>query len=178
MIIRMKRNIYLFLAAVLFMGTSADAQMGAAQKMTFDSDTVVVFSAPLQKVWKLVKDPAKWNELSNGYVAGIEGSGDLQSGWERKITFADGRHRTDEVTQYQPEYNFIVSKVKSPLPKGIQDNIYMLSLQGAPGGGTQMKYSIKVDGEEPGKQQLLEALKKEMEVFIRGVGEALDKEKN
>lgn len=50
----------------------------------------------------------------------------------------------------------------------------MFSLQSERGKGTQMKYSIKVDGDDEGKQQLLKALKKEMNYFIQGVKRALD----
>lgn len=171
----MKKKIYFLLLAGLFIIIKgANAQMGAAQKMILDVDTTITFNASLQTVWNLVKDPAKWNEISNGYVTKIETSGDLQSTLVRNITFADGTTRTDEVTQFMPQYNFIVSRVKNPLPQGITENIYMFSLVANPGGGTQMKYSIKVDGDAAGKQQLLEALKKEMNAFIQGVQKGLE----
>lgn len=170
----MKRYFYFLLLVGVFAGKKVDAQMGEAKKMVLDVDTLISFNAPLQTVWKLVKDPAKWNELSNNYVTKIETSGDLESTLVRNITFADGATRTDEVTQFMPQYYFIVNKVSSPLPKGISDNIYMFSLQSEPGKGTQMKYSIKVDGDDEGKQQLLKTLKKEMNYFIQGVKTALD----
>ena len=171
----MKRKISLLLLAGLFIiNECASAQMGEAKKMVLDVDTTVMLNASLSKVWKLIKDPAKWNEISNGYITRIETSGDLQSTLERNITFADGTTRTDEVTQFTPQYYFIVSKVKSPLPKGISENIYMFSLQAEPGAGTRMKYSIKVDGDAEGKQQLLETLKKDMNAFIHGVQKALE----
>ena len=170
----MKQKIYILLLAGLFtISKQTNAQMGAAQKMTLDVDTAVTFNASLQTVWKLVKDPAKWNEISNGYMTKLETSGDLQSTLEMNITFADGTTRVDEVTQFTPQYYFIVNKVKSPLPKGITENIYMFSLVAQQGGGKKMKYSIKVDGAEEGKRQLLEVLKKDMNAFILGIQKVL-----
>ncbi|NML23910.1 hypothetical protein HHL16_23720 [Pseudoflavitalea sp. G-6-1-2] len=154
---------------------TATAQMGEAQKITFDKDTTVNFNVSVDAVWKLVKDPAKWNELSNGHISSISTKGSLETALLRTISFADGTTRTDEVSQFMPEYKFIVNRVVAPLPKGVTENIYMFSLVNEEGKGTQMKYSIKVDGSEPGKQQLLAALIKEMDAFLRGVQQALNK---
>lgn len=163
------------LLVLIVTGSQAKAQMGAAQTMVYDSDTIISFNAPLDKVWNLIKDPSKWNELSNGKITSITTKGNLSTTLHRKMTFADGSTRTDEVSQFMVEQHFIVNKVLGPLPNGITDNMYLFSVKHDPGKGSQMFYGIKVEGDAEGRKALLATLKKEMDDFIAGIQKALEK---
>lgn len=170
----MKKGFQLLMMISFFLaGQNATAQMGAAKTMQFDIDTVVVFKAKVDTVWKLVKDPARWNEISNGFITKIETKGDLQTGLLKTVTFADGRVREDIVKQFQPEHRFIVFEAKSPLPAGVKDNVALLTLKVDPGVGTQMVYKIMVNGSAAGKQELLVAMRDEMRAMIAGMNKAL-----
>ncbi|MBO9631484.1 MAG: hypothetical protein J7578_00095 [Chitinophagaceae bacterium] len=156
-------------------GYQANAQMEAAQKITLDKDTTVYFDVSRETVWKLVKVPANWAEFSKGYINSITVNGDINANMKRTIQFADGSSRVDEISQFTPEYRFIVNRVVSPVPKGVTENFYGFSMEVDPGKGSTMKYMIKVDGDSEGKKVLLATLENEMRIFIAGLKEALSK---
>ena len=143
-------------------------QMGAAQKIIFDIDSTVNFNVPRDGVWELLKEPSQWNEISNGLIAHVVIK-KLPSGMKKEILFADSSLRYDFITQYQPEYRFIVTEVTKPLPVGITQNFFSIIVNAITENTCSFIYRIKVDGDAAAKTQLLAALRKEMCAIIAGM---------
>lgn len=141
------------------------AQMEAAKKMVMDFDTTVTFNVKRSIVWDLFKDPAKWHEVSNGYILSTE----LKNDNERNIIFADGTKRSDLITQNEPQNRFIVVKVISPLKSGISSNLFMFTFSAITENSSSMAYRIQIEGKKADKQELLNALKKELYAYIKGI---------
>ena len=152
------------------------SQMGLAQQIIFDIDSTVTFNAPRDGVWELLKEPSKWNEISNGLIARVVIK-KLPSGMKKEIVFADSSLRYDFITQYQPEYRFIVTEVTKPLPAGITQNFFSIIVNAINENTCSFIYRIKVDGEAIAKSQLLAALRNEMCAIIAGMRLKLPSEK-
>jgi hypothetical protein len=109
---------------VLYLLTSVQAlaQMEAARKIVYDIDTTVKFNVSVPVLWDAIKEPAKWTDVSNGYIRSITVSGSLPN-QIRVVNFADGTTRKDVIAQLQPEHRFIVLKIIDPVSSAIKDNI-------------------------------------------------------
>ena len=96
---------------------------------------------------------------------------------KKEIVFADSSLRYDFITQYQPEYRFIVTEVTKPLPAGITQNFFSIIVNAINENTCSFIYRIKVDGEAIAKSQLLAALRNEMCAIIAGMRLKLPSEK-
>jgi len=146
------------------------AQMEPARRITYDIDTTVKFNVSVSVLWDAIKQPAKWADISNGYIKSISVIGDLPQ-QSRVVTFADGTQRKDIVTQYQPEYRFIVFKITDPISPAIKDNILGFTVATEGKGVSSLHIMTKVEGVEKEKRILLNSLKKEMDEYISGLTE-------
>ncbi|MDI3321179.1 SRPBCC family protein [Pinibacter soli] len=144
------------------------AQMQAAQKTSWDFDTTVKFNKPVPALWDAIKDPAKWATISNGYITSIDAKGEAQN-LKREITFADGSKRKDEVTQYQPEYKFIVLKVTDPVPASITTNTLAFHAATEGEGISSLHIFFRAEGDEAQKAGLISALRKEIANYMEGL---------
>jgi hypothetical protein len=157
----------LFSIALIF-SIQSKAQMEAARKIQYDADTLAKFNVPVSVLWDAIKEPAKWADISNGYIKSITVSEDLV-GKNRMVHFADGTERKDMIAQYQPEYKFIVLKVYEPLPSEIKDNTMAFTAATDGKGFASLHVFIKVDGAEAEKIKMLDMLKKEAYAYIEGL---------
>ncbi|QEC42481.1 hypothetical protein [Pseudobacter ginsenosidimutans] len=158
----------IFLMLMLFTGAKVNAQMTAAQKFHWDADTAAVFSVKSLPVWDLIKETGKWNEISNGYVQSVTVMGDHPN-QTRVVKFADGKERKDLVAQYQPEYKMIVLKLAAPLPAGIKEGVMAFYVTNKEAGGSELRITIVVKGEDVPKAALVEELKQEAAAYLKGV---------
>jgi hypothetical protein len=144
------------------------AQMEAAQKIRWDFDTTVKFNKPVPALWDAIKDPAQWAAISNGYITSIDVKGSTQN-LKREITFADGSKRKDEVTQYQPEYKFIVLKITDPVPASITSNTLAFTAATEGEGVSTLHVFFRADGDEAQKTIFINALRKEIANYMEGL---------
>ena len=127
---------------------------------------------PRDEVWELLKEPSQWSEISNGHIARVVIK-KLGSGMKKEIVFADSSRRFDFITQYQPEYRFIVTEVTKPIPEGVTQNLFAVVVNAVTESSCSFIYRIKVEGSEQAKLQLLNELKIEMCAIITGMGQEL-----
>jgi hypothetical protein len=166
--IRMKHK---YLLAIFFCVISCScsfAQMEAARKISWDYDTTVIFNKPVPVLWNTIKDPAQWAAISNGYIASIDVKGEAQY-LKREITFADGSKRKDEVTQYQPEYKFIVLKIIDPVPASIKDNTFAFTAATEGEGISSLHVFFRADGDKTDKMILINRLRMEVANYMEGL---------
>jgi len=161
-----KYLVMLFFCAANY--TCSFAQMEAAKKIDWDFDTTVKFNKPVPVLWDAIKDPAKWATISNGYITSIDVKGETQH-LKREITFADGSKRKDEVTQYQPEYKFIVLKLVDPVPASITENTLAFAASTVGEGVSSLHIFFRADGDEAQKTILINALRKEVANYMEGL---------
>lgn len=143
-------------------------QMEAAQKITWDFDTTVVFQKPVPILWNAIKDPAQWAAISNGYITSINAKGETAN-LKREIIFADGTKRKDEITQYQPEYKFIVLKIIDPVPASVTNNTLAFSAATEGEGVSSLHIFFRADGDEAQKAVLISAVRKEVVNYLEGL---------
>jgi hypothetical protein len=174
-----KITLLVFIAIVMWSMTyPADAQMQAAKRITFDVDTTLIFNVKRSVVWDLIKDPAQWDKISNGHILSIKTTGTL--GDEGKstdltldISYADGSKWKEKVTQLQPVYRFIVLQITDPVPAGVTENFFSIVVNAETEKSCSMSYRIKVEGSNPGKNELLSHLTNDMRAFIKGISQRL-----
>lgn len=165
------RLLHRFLVLIFFaclLTVNGFSQMGAAQKITYDIDSTTLFNIKRDNVWDLLKEPGKWNEISNGHIARVETK---KVGYNTKMTlvFPDSSRRTDMVTQFQPEYCFIVIQVKDPVPAGVTESYYTVVVNAVTENSCSVAYRIRAEGDAQGKAQLLRELKAEMIAILSGL---------
>lgn len=169
----------LFLATgMLFMIFFADAQMQAAQRITFDVDTTLIFNVKRSVVWDLIKNPAQWDKISNGNILSIKTIGTLESDGKSsdmtlEISCANGSKWKEKVLQFQPEYRFIVLQVTDPVPSGVTNNFISIVVNAETEKSCTMSYRIKVEGSNQGKKELLSHLTNEMHAYLDGISKKL-----
>jgi hypothetical protein len=148
------------------------SQIEEAKKISWDIDSTTSFKASRDNVWDLLKDLSKWNEISDGYIARVDVK---KVGYNMKMTlvFADSSRRTDMVTQYQPEYRFIVIEAKEPLPAGVTENTFTVVVNALTENSCTVKFGIRAEGDEVGRTQLLKELKREMVAILSGLNKKL-----
>ncbi|WP_127130573.1 hypothetical protein [Pseudoflavitalea rhizosphaerae] len=162
----------IFLMMLLFTGVKVNAQMTAAQKSHWDVDTAVVFSVKSVPVWDQIKETGKWNEISNGYVQAVTVMGEHPN-QTRIVKFADGKERKDLVSQYQPEYKMIVLKLADPLPAGIYEGVMAFYVSNKEEGGSELRITIRVKGDDEPKSALVGQLKQEAAAYLKGISDRL-----
>ena len=158
----------IFLMLILFTSAKVNAQMTAAQKLHWDVDTVAAFSVKSLPVWDLIKETGKWNEISDGYIQLVTATGDHPN-QTRVLKFADGKERKDLVAQYQPEYKMIVLKLADPLPAGIKEGTMAFYVANKEEGGSELRITVIVRGDDAPKAALIAELKKEAAAYLRGI---------
>lgn len=167
---------YKYLAALFFCVahySCSFGQMEAAQKITWDYDTTVTFKKSVPVLWDVIKDPAQWAAISNGYITSINVKGETV-GQKRELTFADGTKRKDVVVQYQPEYKFIVLKITDPVPSGVKDNTFAVTASTEGEGVSSLHFMLRAEGDEQQKSPMINALKKETIQYIEGLRKVLE----
>lgn len=143
-------------------------QMEAAQKIAWDFDTTVTFNKPVPVLWNALKNPADWAAISNGYITSINAKGETVN-LRREITFADGSKRKDEITQYQPEYKFIVLKITDPVPASVTNNTLAFSASTEGEGVSSLHIFFRAEGDEAQKAVLINSLRKEVVNYLEGL---------
>lgn len=158
---------------ILVLGfTEANAQMGEAQQVYWDWDSVGSYKTRAAEVWDLLKETQKWNDLSNGFVKSVSVKGDHPN-QVRELSFADGRVRKDEVAQFQPQDKMVVIQLVKPLQPGIEEAMMAFFLTGE-GGEAKLRITIQVKGEAKARKQLVEELSKEGAAYLKGIGSRLE----
>lgn len=164
----MNRIVFFVLA---FGFAKAHAQMGEAQKMQWDWDSVGTYKTHAAAVWDVLKETDKWHEISNGVVKTMRVRGEHPNQF-RELSFADGSVRKDEVVQFQPEYKMVVIQLIRPLPQGIEDARMAFFITGE-GGEAKLRITIVVKGEAVARQQLVDELSREGAGYLAGIGSRL-----
>lgn len=143
-------------------------QMEAAKKVSWDFDTTVIFQKSVPVLWNAIKDPAQWASISNGYISSINVKGETAK-LKREVIFADGSKRKDEVTQYQPEYKFIVLTITDPVPASVTNNTLAFAAATEGEGVSSLHIFFRADGDEAQKAVLIAALRKEVANYMEGL---------
>ncbi|MGN6420163.1 MAG: hypothetical protein ACTHMC_21830 [Pseudobacter sp.] len=158
---------------ILVLGfAKANAQMGEAQQVHWDWDSVGTYKTNAGAVWDLLKETQKWNEISNGFVKSVTVKGEHPN-QVRELSFTDGRVRKDEVAQFQPEHKMVVIQLVKPLQPGIEEAMMAFFLTGE-GGEAKLRITIMVKGEVKARKQLVEELSKEGAAYLKGIGNQLE----
>lgn len=162
----------IILLILVFGFTKANAQMGEAQQVRWDWDSVGSYKTSAGAVWDLLKETQKWNEISNGLVRSVTVKGEHPN-QVRELSFADGRVRKDEVAQFQPEYKMVVIQLAKPLQQGIEEAMMAFFLTGE-AQEAKLRITIMVKGEAKARKQLVEELSREGAAYLAGIAGKLE----
>jgi len=158
---------------VIMSTTTSFAQLGGATKVSFDYEKELSLKVPKSVVWSLIKDISKWSNLSGGYILSSEAKGEMPRMF-RFVTFADSTKRTDKVLTYNEEWCQISCSAIKPIPGGISDNCYIIQVMPESSNSCKLFLSIRIEGNEKSKKELLSQLKKELEAIENGVKAKID----
>ena len=161
----------IILLIMVFGFAKANAQMGEAQPMRWDWDSVVSFRNSAGAVWDVLKETQKWNEISNGFVKSVTVKGEHPN-QVRELSFADGRVRKDEVAQFQPEYKVVVIQLSKPMPQGIEEGMMAFFITGE-GSEAKLRITMVVKGQAAARKILLEELRREGAGYFAGITDRL-----
>ncbi|MDO5980955.1 hypothetical protein [Flavivirga spongiicola] len=154
----------LFLLLGLIGGKKASAQMGGAQKITWDVDVDVDVKASKSAVWGFLNNNEVLQSYSNGYIKSIRAIDE-----SREIIFTNGKKRSETIVQTDGVNKFMVIKVnKVSLPKGIKNVRIGIFTKDKGEKKSNIHWVAKIEGGKSEKQILMKQLKAEFDSYVKG----------
>ncbi len=145
----------------------ASAQMGAAQKVTYDLNKEALVNMPQDQVWEILNQPELLQKASNGYATSITVK-DYSFPVVREVVFADGSKRAETIKQLEKQYKFMVIQLGSEyLPKGVSDGEILVFTRDKDA-KCEITWKAKIKGNEEGKKALMEKLNAEFDAYAIG----------
>ncbi|MEQ7798918.1 hypothetical protein ABDJ41_03805 [Pedobacter sp. ASV1-7] len=144
------------------------AQMGAATKVNWDIEKNIEINMEMDLVWDIFASNEQLQKASNGYVSAIEVV-DPNFPMSRKISFKNGGHRFENITQSEAHNKLIaISFSDTDRPKGIKSAQYAIFIK-AKGNQTSVMWRAKVDGNQEAKKALVAQLNAEYDSYAQGL---------
>jgi carbon monoxide dehydrogenase subunit G len=160
----------IILSLLLLTGLSAikaNAQMGAAQKITYDVNKEATINMPQDQVWEVLNQPELLKKASNGYATSITVT-DANFPVEREVTFADNSKRKETIKQLEQEHKFMVIQLGNDfLPKGVTEAEIVIFTK-AKDEQCNITWKAKIKGNDEGKKALIEKLTAEFDSYAIG----------
>jgi hypothetical protein len=143
-------------------------QMGNAQNRKWNIEKKVNVNAPQSSVWCFLNEVDMLVRFSNGYVASAEIAG-KDFPLAMNFVFSNGYKRSVSVVQSDAENKFMVIEInKESLLKGVTNGLILIFTKAVDDGNSSINWAVKIDGENPGKQILIDQLKAEIESYAIG----------
>lgn len=147
--------------------TKASAQMGAAQKITYDINKEAIVNMPQDQVWEILNQPELLQKASNGYVTSITVK-DANFPVVREVLFTDGSKRTETIKQLEKQYKFMVIQIDNAyLPKGVSEGEIVVFTKDKDA-KCELLWKAKIKGSDEGKKALMEKLNAEFDAYAIG----------
>ncbi len=165
-----KTIVSLFLLLGLISTNKTFAQMASSKKIAWDIDKKVDVNVSQNTAWEFLNDVKMLKQLSNGYVtSATKGSkGNLVS---INLVFLNGIVRTETIVQTDIVNKFMVIEIsKESLPKGVINAEIAIFTNTKDDGNSSVNWKAKIDGENPGKQILMDQLNTEIGAYTVGFG--------
>ncbi|MCD0488570.1 hypothetical protein LPB86_10030 [Pedobacter sp. MC2016-14] len=163
----MKNILWLLFLVLGLTATKASAQMPTAQQIKWDANKEVELSMDVDSVWEIFQRPELLKRASNGYVTSVEIT-DPKFPVSRKITFANGASRMENVVQNERQNKLMVIEfANASLPRGIKsaEIAIFIRLQDPT---TKILWKAKATGDSEAKKILIEQLTAEFESYVAG----------
>jgi len=164
----MKKIILSLLLLTSLSAVKTYAQMEAAQKVKWDVDKSVDINMELDMTWEVFSNNDLLKKASNGYVSAIEVI-DANAPVSRKIVFANGGSRVENITQSEPHNKLIaIDFSDTNLPKGIKAAQFAIFLK-AKDSKTNVTWRALVKGDGEAKKALIAQLTAEFDSYAAGL---------
>jgi hypothetical protein len=145
-------------------------KMDSVRKREWIIEKTVNVNASQSYVWSILNDVNMLVRLSNGYVVSAE----IINGYFPRIInfiFLNDYKRSVSVVQSDAENKFMVMEInKESLLKGIKNCLILIIIRAVDNGNSSVNWAVKIDGDNPGKDILVEQLKAEIESYMIGFG--------
>ncbi|UKJ07645.1 hypothetical protein [Solitalea lacus] len=146
----------------------AQAQMAAAQQVSWDVSKIATVKAEQDAVWDLLSNLKEITVYGKGTVKSVEIIG-TSLPYDRVLTFSDGAKRKEQIDQIDQRYKFMAYRFKDEsLPKGIE-KVSIAVFTKDNNGNTEVKWLARIEGNKDAKMSLVEQLTKEAEVYLSGM---------
>ena len=170
----MKKIILSLMLLISFSAVKTYAQMGAAQKVSWDLDKSVDINMEADQVWEIFTNIDLLKKASNGYVTEIMVV-DANMPVSRKIAFANGGSRLENITQQEAHNKLIaIDFADSNLPKGIKSAQYAIFIK-AKDNKTNVTWRGLVKGDTEAKKALVAQLMAEFDSYASGLDQMTKK---
>jgi hypothetical protein len=165
----MMKKIVLFLVLLTgLLATKAPAQMGAAQKITYDINKQAIVNMAQDQVWEILNQPELLQKASNGYASSITVK-DANFPVVREVVFADGSKRTETIKQVDMQYKFMVIQLDNvSLPKGVSEGEILVFTRDKDA-KCEILWKARIKGSDDGKKVLMEKLNAEFDAYAIGL---------
>lgn len=160
----------LFLLQGLDIHDEVFVKMDSVRKREWIIEKNVNVNASQSYVWSILNDVNMLVRLSNGYVVSAE---IINEYFPRTINFifSNDYKRSVSVVQSDAENKFMVMEInKESLLKGIKNCLILIFIRAVDNGNSSVNWAVKIDGDNPGKDILVEQLKAEIESYMIGFG--------
>lgn len=169
----MKKIILSLLVLTGLSAYKANAQMEAAQTVKWDITKEVSVNMEADAVWEIFSKPELLKKASNGFVTSIETDANMPS--SRKVTFADGSSRVENIDQNEPHNKLIaISLVDTSLPKGIKSAQIAIFIK-ATGEKAGITWRAMIKGNSEAKEALTKQLNAEFDAYAVGLNNMIKK---
>lgn len=145
-------------------------KMDSVQKREWIIEKNVNVNASQSYAWSILNDVNMLARLSNGYVVSAE---IINKDFPLTINFkfSNGYRRSVSVVKSDTENKFIIIEIKKEsLLKGITNCLILIFVRTIDNGNSSVNWAVKIDGDNPGKNILVEQLKAEIESYMIGFG--------
>lgn len=164
----MNRIIIIIFFLLVFWGNKGNAQMAAAQPISWNIDRTFELSIPRDSVWALLKDYTLISQLSNGYVQSMVNTDNVMP-ISRETTLQDGTKRQELLSQIDDQYRFLVYKIQEvSLPSGIEMAQFAIFTEELDDNLCQISWKVIVKGEKEAQERYIELLSKEISAYELG----------
>lgn len=154
---------------LVFLGIGkSNAQIAAAQRVSWNIDRVIQVPVSRDSVWTLLKDYSLVSKLSNGYVQSIVHEDNIMP-ILRETTFKDGTKREELLSQLEDQNRLIVFKIKeSSLPAGVSAAQIAIFTKVLDDNVCEITWRGLVKGSKEAEAKYVEVLKNEIEQYTLG----------
>lgn len=163
----MKKIILSLLLLTALSAYKANAQMGTAQKLTYDINKETIINMSQEQVWEILNQPELLQKASNGYATSITVK-DASFPVVREVVFADGSKRSETIKQLEKQHKFMVIQLGNEyLPKGLSEGEILIFTRNKDA-KCEILWKARIKGNEQGKEMLIEKLNAEFDAYAIG----------
>lgn len=164
----------LFLSQGLALEGKVLVKMDSVQKREWIIEKNVNVNASQSYAWSILNDVNMLARLSNGYVVSAE---IINKDFPLTINFkfSNGYKRSTSVVQSDTENKFMIIEInKESLLKGVKNCLILIFIRAMDDGNSCVNWAVKIDGDNPGKNILVDQLKAEIESYSIGFGKIIN----